>query len=129
MSNSEKTDKKQAIKRKGPGTTLFKKGQSGNPAGRPKGSVSITEAIKRKLSEVFIPPKTPPEEINKIKRTYLEAIVDTVMENALVAKDPRTIKDVWNYIDGLPKATIEVGGDKESLETLTEYFKSIGTKK
>jgi hypothetical protein len=127
MSTAENTAGKQ--KQAKPRGKPFKKGTSGNPAGRPKGSVSITEAIKRKLEEVFIPPGTTDEERNKIKRTHLEAIVDTVMENALILKDPRTIKDVWNYIDGLPKATIEVGGDKESLETLTEYFKSVAKKK
>ncbi len=35
------------IKKKGPGTKLWKPGQSGNPAGRPKGSVSKTTQMKQ----------------------------------------------------------------------------------
>jgi hypothetical protein len=31
---------------------LYKKGQSGNPGGRPKGSISMKEWVKRKLSKM-----------------------------------------------------------------------------
>lgn len=113
---------------------LFKPGQSGNPHGRPPGSVSITSAIRDRLNKVF-PEKSAivkgPDgtKIKKIKKTYLQKIVETVFENAIVTKDQRALNQIWAYIDGHPKATIDIGADKESLADLTEFFRLIGKKK
>ena len=104
----------------------FKKGQSGNPRGRPPGTVSITDAIKRKLNEVY--PSTKKDK-NKKKRIYLEKIIDTILDNALIKKDPRTLEKIWAYMDGHPKATIDIGADKQSLAELTEFFRAIAKKK
>ncbi len=102
----------------------FKKGRSGNPAGKPKGSVSITEAIRRKLEEEYFNIKNPEE-----KKTYLEKIIETIFHNALEAKDARTLKDIWSYIDGQPKATLDIGADKEGLAELTEFFREAAKNK
>lgn len=126
MSKLEKTSPNKP-KRNDKGQLL--PGETSNPKGRPKGTVSITEAIKRKLAEIYIPKDTPHDERNKIKRTHLEAVVDSIFHNALENKDARSLKDIWNYIDGLPKATIGIDADKESLEALTEFFRNIGGKK
>lgn len=75
----------------------FEKGQSGNPAGRPLGSLSITAEIKKKLSEV-------PEGQQK---TYLEILVSKILKKAIQEEDFQTQKQIWNYIDGLPKSGTE----------------------
>jgi hypothetical protein len=99
-------------------------GQTANPNGRPKGSISITEAIKRKLEEEYNDINKPEE-----KKTYLERIIETIFHNAIELKDARTLKDIWSYIDGQPKATIDIGADKDSLAELTEFFKQVANKK
>jgi hypothetical protein len=81
----------------------FKEGKSGNPEGRPKGSISITSAIRRKLEEVN--PAT--------KRLYVEDLVDVMMDKALKEKDFRVMKEIWNHIDGSPRTTSEDVGDKK----------------
>lgn len=110
---AEKTVKKQRGR-------PFEKGKSGNPNGRPKGTVSITSAIKAKLEEIYNDPDHPEE-----KKTYLEKVTETIFLNALKTRDPRTLKDIWSYIDGMPKATLDIGADKDSLAELTEFFKSV----
>ena len=97
--NSETTEKEQKVdKRKGM-PHLYKKGQSGNPDGRPKGSgISITTEIKKKLAKV------PQGE----KSTYLQLLIDKIMDQALKAGDKAMIRNIWNYIDGMPKQSSEV---------------------
>lgn len=81
----------------------FKEGESGNPNGRPKGSISITSAIRKKLEAVN--PKT--------KRLYVEDLVDMMIEKAVNEKDFRVIKEIWNHIDGSPRTTPEEVSDKK----------------
>ena len=123
MSNEpiDKTEKKQ---RKLDNLKPFKKGESGNPNGRPKGSVSITAAIKARLEEVYPGPENMAD-----KKTYLEMIIDSITDNAIKSKDARTLKDIWAYIDGLPKGTMTIDVDKDNLQVLTEFFRETANGK
>jgi len=98
----------------------FMPGVSGNPNGRPAGSISITTAIKRKLEE------TPDGQ----KKTYLVQIVDKLIEKALIDGDEKVLKLLWNYIDGMPKASIDLthGVQQDQLTELTEFFRSVANK-
>lgn len=79
---------------------LYKKGQSGNPAGKPKGTVSITTAIKRELEKIS------PEQ----KKTWLQLTVKRILDKAVSEGDVQMIKTLWNYVDGMPKQDIDVTG-------------------
>ncbi len=70
----------------------WKKGESGNPAGRPVGSVSITTEIKKKLQEI-------PEGQQK---SYLELLINRILKQAVVDGNEQMIKQIWGYIDGPP---------------------------
>jgi len=71
----------------------FEPGQSGNPKGRPPGSVSITAEIKKKLQEI-------PEGQQK---SYLELLINRILKQAVVDGNEQMIKQIWSYIDGPPK--------------------------
>ena len=71
----------------------WKKGESGNPAGRPPGSISITAEIKKKLLEI-------PENQQK---TILDLLVNKIIRKAAVDGDDQMIKQIWSYIDGPPR--------------------------
>jgi len=76
----------------------FKKGVSGNPNGRPKGSgISITTEIKKKLEEC-------PE---GQKATYLQLLINRILKQAIQDGDQKMITKIWNYVDGLPKQNID----------------------
>ena len=83
--------------------TQFKPGQSGNPAGRPKGAgISITTAIKRELEK-------KPAGVGTA--TYLELLVKRIMKKAIQDGDQQTIKQIWNYIDGMPQQNFGMDTD------------------
>lgn len=83
--------------------------------GRPKG-FSITALIKQKLDEV---------PLGQMK-SYGEQIVETIMHNAIVNKDQKALKDIWEYTDGKPKQPLEVDVDKQSLDTMTKFLQAVG---
>ena len=79
----------------------FEKGRSGNPAGRPPGSISITTEIKKKLQEI------PDGQ----KKTYLELLINRILKLGVVDGNEQMIKAIWNYIDGLPAQKLDLGGN------------------
>lgn len=94
----------------------FVEGNKGGP-GRPEGSVSITSAIKRKLEVV-------PEGETK---TYLQAIIDKIFKKALMDEDTVMIKQIWAYVDGMPKQGITLGVD-DTVESVTIEIVKNATK-
>jgi hypothetical protein len=83
MEEADKTEEKQ---RK---DYLFKPGQSGNPKGRPKGSISIKDKVRQYL-------EGHPEEV--------EAIVEHFV------KTNREL--MWQMLEGRPAQDVTSGGDK-----------------
>lgn len=110
--NAEKTAKKQQIGRP------FPKGVSGNPEGRPVGSLSLITLLKQRLELVG------PDQ----KRTIAEHFIDNVMQDALEGNEVAR-KIVFQYIEGMPKQNVDLGIDKEGLAELTIFFKSLADKK
>ena len=76
----------------------FIEGCSGNPSGRPAGSVSITTEIKKKLDEV-------PE---GQKKTYLELLINKIVRQAIIDGNEQMIKFIWNYVDGMPEHKVSI---------------------
>jgi len=95
---TEITDKKQK-------PWLFKKGQSGNPNGRPVGSVSIVEGIKKKLLEI------EPEN----KKTYLDLFLSRYFRKAIKDGDVGLIRDMINRIDGMPQQSTDISSGGQPL--------------
>ena len=88
--NVDKTTEKQregGITGKG-----FKKGKSGNPAGRPKDSISAISRVKK----IF---RDNPKEFDKFINDYI--------------KDPSNRKHIVEMIDGKPKQSVEAKVDAE----------------
>ena len=106
MDNTVKTATKQPT-----GVPFTKDDPRINRDGRPKGSgISITTEIKKKLAEI-------PE---GQKATYLQLLISRIMKQAIQDGDQQMIKQIWNYVDGLPVAkTILAGDEQEPLVIIT----------
>lgn len=76
-----------------------------NREGRPKGSVSVVSAIKKKLEEC-------PEGKEK---TYLHYLVEKIMKKAIVDDDVSMIKDIINRVDGMPKQSTDITTNGKEL--------------
>ena len=86
----------------------FKKGISGNPKGRPKGTVSIVTALKRRLEEVK-------DKSNGEKKTYLEYFIDQVIKKSIEDGDVAMMKDVIDRVDGKPQQFVDLTTNGLSL--------------
>lgn len=95
-------------------------GNSGNPSGRPKGSVSLKRMLEVKMAEIPLGQT----------KTWAEQIVDSLMVNAIVKNDTAAMKLIMSYIDGNPLQGIEMTGkdgapltaNSEAVKALTEKF-------
>ena len=85
-----------------------------NPNGRPKGAgISITTEIKRELLNIPAGKKS----------TYLALLIKRILVKGIIDGDLPTIKQIWNYVDGMPKQTIE-NLTNESIEQTLDIIKN-----
>lgn len=96
----------------------FKPGVSGNPSGRPPGSLSIIGIIKEKLSEVPIGQR----------RTLAETLAEQILDAAIVNKDGTMQREILHYIDGMPNQKVDFGVDKENIGELTDFLQAMAKK-
>ncbi len=76
----------------------FKKGQSGNPLGRPK-SITLSEAYRNQLAQAV--PADPEG------RTYAEVIAKLVCVKAIKG-DVSAAKEIADRVEGRPKQSLDV---------------------
>jgi len=98
------TEKEQKVDGRLNNPYLFKKGQSGNPNGRPKGSISITGEIKKKLQEAAGNGKT-----------YLDLVIQKIIDKAIKDGDTATLRIMWSYIDGMPKQSTDITSNGKTI--------------
>ena len=97
-----------------PITGKFVKGNPGG--GRPAGSVSITTEIKRKLQQAVI----------KGGKTYLELVIDKILEKAIDDGDTVTLKAIWSYVDGMPQQSTDITSGGKTIFLPSEIMKKNG---
>jgi len=82
--------------------TTFKPGQSGNPAGKPKGTKSFTTKVTEALEKIA----------EGKDYTYEEALIKSILKKAIVDGDTTMIRMIWNYKDGMPVQ--KIAGDRDN---------------
>jgi len=93
----------------------FMPGQSGNPAGRPKGTLSLLTILKEELANI-------PEELKdkpiEEKKDWARVIVGKWIHNAGVKGEQPSIDKMVDRIDGPVKQEIEHSGGIDVLMKL-----------
>lgn len=84
----------------------FLEGHGIKSPGRPPGSLSIKEQIKKRLEE-------HPEEVKEIVEHFI--------------KNNREL--MWQMLEGKPKQQMEVDVDKDTLAELTQFFRAVAKPK
>lgn len=77
----------------------WKQGQSGNPNGRPKKTMALTNALKE-YSELK----------DETGKTYREKLTEKLYSMALEEGDIIALKYIYDRVEGKPKETIEHEG-------------------
>jgi hypothetical protein len=95
----------------------FLPGVCGNTNRVPPAPVSIVAALKRRLAEVN------PEN----QKTYLETMIDVIIEKGTKTKDVTMMRDIVNRVDGLPKQKIEIDADviSQKVEASEEVIAKV----
>ncbi len=75
-------------------------GSTGNPKGKPKGSFSLVSILKRELQ------KCPKEQD---KKTYADLLITRMLKEAIENGSDAQIKNILNYIEGMPKQSLDFG--------------------
>lgn len=98
-----------------PKTGKFVKGNPGG--GRPVGSVSIVEGIKKMLME--IEPKN--------QKTYYEMFLIKLFHKAINEGNEQLMKDMINRVDGMPKQTNDITSNGQTLKGLIQVHEDDKT--
>ncbi len=117
MENSQKTNAKQTQKNKfAPGNKIgnrFKKGESGNSAGRPR-LTKLTDALREQLAETN--PDAPEE-------TIAEQIARALISEAKLG-NVQAIREVFDRSEGKAPLTLDVGNKDGEPMLITFNFNS-----
>jgi hypothetical protein len=120
MTNSQKTDGKQADGKFATGNTIGKKfppGSSGNPNGRPK-LTRLSEALRQQLSEEM--PGADGE-------TIAEEVARALIREALIG-NIAAIKEVFDRAEGKSPISLDVGGKDGEPMLITFSFNNSNTR-
>jgi hypothetical protein len=115
MTNLIKTNGKQTAKGQfSPGNKVgnrFKKGETGNPSGRPK-LTKLTEALREQLTEEM--PSAP-------ERTVAEAIARALIRMAL-SGNVQAAREIADRTEGKPKQSIDVDLQVKDWRELAQSY-------
>ena len=84
-------------------STSYKKGQSGNPKGRPKKGWTWSEALEDAMKEAM-------KDGKPVKHHVARALVREALKGNVQAA-----KEIMNRMDGMPKQAIETDGTLEVI--------------
>lgn len=76
-------------------------GNTANPNGRPKGSLSLVAILKTELEKEI-------ENEKGDKTTYAKILISKILKKAIAEEDVQMIKDILNRVDGMPHQSTDI---------------------
>lgn len=93
----------------------WKKGQSGNPKGKPKGTVSLVTKLREALDRIH----------KGTGKKYDELLVESIMKDGIKA-DGQSRRLIIQYLEGMPKETKDVNLFNFNNEQKEASKKAVG---
>ncbi len=87
----------------------FKPGESGNPAGRPKGSKNLKTILKELLAG-----RDPDGQ-------YANPLAKKLLQQAFNEDNYKAIVEIINRIEGMPKQSVDLGGQKDNPIQVVDF--------
>lgn len=87
--------------------TQFKKGESGNPLGKPVGTKSLSTILKNMLEEEI---DVELEDGTKQKKPFQDVIIRALIKQAKKG-NMKAIQEIFDRVEGRPNQSIQVDGD------------------
>jgi hypothetical protein len=112
--NSKNTETKQKKRRGAPPEYWFKPGQSGNPAGRPKGSKNFITLFEKAVKEV-----AKKLELGEDPDAVEIQIIQRAIKEALAGKYP-FYRDICDRVYGQPTKLIDITTQGEKINSFSE---------
>ena len=94
-----------------------------NRNGRPKGSVSVVDAIRKKLKEHV---KGQEDMLPSEKKTYLDKLVESYLDKGINKQSDKILVDVIDRIDGRSQESIDITSEGNRIgmpDTIIEIHK------
>lgn len=99
----------------------FEPGQSGNPAGRPKGARSLSTILKEMLEQDIV---TENENGNKIKKQCQDVIIQKLLQKGAKG-DLRAITEILDRVEGKPIQAVKSEGTSEVTIKFSEGLSGL----
>ena len=96
----------------------YMKGYSGNPKGKEVGTRHLTTKVREALEKIA----------DGSDISYEEALIKKILHKAIVEGDVRMIQLIWNYLDGLPRQSIDLEGNVR-IKTFMDYVYEYNQRK
>ncbi len=107
----------------------YRKGQSGNPAGRPRGSRNVSTVLRAMLQEIA--PKVIVEAsfIKQISKgrssaTIADAVAARIIYQGIVKGDSWALRELLDRTEGKAKQTVEITSE-ETTNSIAESINSL----
>lgn len=115
-----------SFKKGDPNNPGFKKGQSGNPSGRPKSNLLklLREELLKKRPNVIGPDGKV--SVDYKGKTNEELVIQKMLKLAIEGEHLETLKYIFDRMEGKMKDTVEMSG--ANGEALTSFTLKLGDK-
>lgn len=120
-SSTEKAGEKTTKGKRGNPANLlpysFKKGQSGNPKGRPAGKRNLSSLLKEALQKLAVNPNTGEKILLDGKElTYQDLLVQQILAKGIVKGNDKTIELIFDRLEGKPRQKIDFNDESDDRE-------------
>lgn len=98
----------------------FKPGVSGNAEGMKPGTFSLTALLRAEMQKAPELKNSEGKDMNPQKKAWARLFIERMMQKAVAQGDHATQKLIFNYLEGMPKGSLDLTTHGEKINTFDE---------